>query len=71
MSGLDDEALGPPSDEEALKLALSFYCILESDKRKQVLELAQQFAKESRRVDGFTHFTDLDPTIGTKPKSPN
>jgi hypothetical protein len=70
MSGLEDETLGRPSDEEALTLTLSFYCILEPDKRMQVLALAQQFARESRRVDGFTHFTDLDPAIGSKPKSP-
>jgi hypothetical protein len=71
MSGSGDEALGPPSDEEALKLTLSFYCILEPDKRMQVLALAQQLAKESKRVDGHTHFTDLDPAIGAKPKSLN
>ena len=71
MSGSEDDALGPPSDEEALKLTLSFYCILEPDKRMRVLELAQQFAKESRRVDGHTHFKDLDPAIGTKPKPLN
>ena len=59
---LEEEGLGRPTDEEALKLTVSFYCILEPDKRALVLALAQRLAKESRRVDGFTHFTDLDET---------
>lgn len=39
-----------PSDEEALKLVLAFYCILEEDRRQHVLGLAQRYAAESKRA---------------------
>lgn len=31
-------------DRQALRLALAFFCILEPDRRQQVLDLAQEFA---------------------------
>lgn len=60
------EAFGRPSDEEALKLTLAFYCIMEARKRTEVLALAQQFARESGRVDGVPHYTELDQGDGSK-----
>jgi hypothetical protein len=39
-----------PSDKEALKLALAFYCIMEPDKRATVLSLAERLARESAAV---------------------
>ncbi|MFT4115585.1 hypothetical protein [Bradyrhizobium sp.] len=47
---------GRPSDDEALKLVVAFYCIMEPDRRSEVLALAEKYAKESRVVDGATHY---------------
>ena len=52
--------LGRPSDEEALRLAVAFYCIMEPEKRAEILQLAETFAKQSQVVDGCTHFLLLD-----------
>ncbi|MET0675036.1 MAG: hypothetical protein ABW175_04495 [Bradyrhizobium sp.] len=71
MSKADVDAVGRPSDEDAVRLTLAFYCILEPDKRRSVMALAEQLAKESQRVDGVTHFTDLDPKSEIKGKSPH
>lgn len=62
MTKSDAGALGPPSDEDATRLALAFYCILEPKLRASVLSLAVQLATTSQRVDGHTHFNDLDYT---------
>jgi hypothetical protein len=48
------------TDEEALRLVLAFYCIMEPDKAKQVLALAERYAAESKVVDGLTHFLMLE-----------
>jgi hypothetical protein len=53
-------------DEEALKLVLAFYCILESDKRSEVLSLAKRYATESRAADRHTHFPTVDPSAVRK-----
>lgn len=66
MSKADGDAVGRPPDEDAIRLTLAFYCILEPDKRRSVLALAERLAKESKRVDGVTHFTDLDSNAETK-----
>lgn len=52
--------LGRPDDEEALRLTLAFYCIMEPDKRAIILSLAEQFARTSPTVDGCVHFLLLD-----------
>lgn len=52
---------GRPSDEEALRLTLTFYCIMEPESRARVLDLAEKLATQSRHVDGITHFLDLVP----------
>jgi hypothetical protein len=69
MSKVGDDGVGRPPDEDAVRLTLAFYCILEPDKRRSVLALAERLAKKSQRVDGVTHFTDLDPN--TEIKSPH
>jgi len=56
--------LGRASDEEALRLTVAFYCIMEPERRAQVLELAERLAAQSAQVEGLTHFLDLTP--GTK-----
>jgi hypothetical protein len=48
------------TDEEALRLVMAFYCIMEPAKAKQVLALAERYASESQVVDGFTHFLMLE-----------
>ncbi|AUC93486.1 MULTISPECIES: hypothetical protein [Bradyrhizobium] len=52
--------LGRPDDEEALRLTLAFYCIMEPDKRAIILDLAERFARASQTVDGCVHFLLLD-----------
>jgi hypothetical protein len=52
--------LSRPPDEEALRLVVAFYCIMEPDKRAEVLDLAEKFASASQVVDGCTHFLMLD-----------
>lgn len=42
------------SDEEALRLVLAFYCILEPDKRSEVLALAEHYSATAKVVDGLT-----------------
>jgi hypothetical protein len=49
-----------PSDEEALRLVMAFYCIMEPDRREQVVALAERYAAESKIVDGHTHFLLLE-----------
>jgi hypothetical protein len=53
--------LARASDEEALRLALAFYCIMEPECRQEVLALAERLATKSQRVDGVAHFLDLTP----------
>jgi hypothetical protein len=48
------------TDEEALRLVMAFYCIMEPEKAKQVLALAERYASESKVVDGLTHYLMLD-----------
>lgn len=59
MSELEGQMLGRASDEEALRLAVTFYCIMEPESREQVLMLAEKLARQSKRVEGITHFLDL------------
>lgn len=35
-----------PCDEDALRLVLAFYCIMEPEKREQLLKLAAEYAAE-------------------------
>ena len=49
-----------PSDDDALQLVVAFYCIMEPEKRKEILGLAERYAKESQAVQGFTHYLLLD-----------
>jgi hypothetical protein len=48
------------ADDEALRLVMAFYCIMEPVKAKQVLALAERYAIESKVVDGYTHFLMLE-----------
>jgi hypothetical protein len=48
--------LGRPSDEEALRLVVAFYCIMEPDKRAELLRLAVRYAEASPVVEGYTHY---------------
>lgn len=49
-----------PSDDDALQLVVAFYCIMEPEKRNEILRLAERYAKESQTVQGFTHYLLLD-----------
>lgn len=51
---------GRPSDEEALRLVLAFYCITEPEKRSAISAMAEQLARDSETVDGISHFKLLE-----------
>jgi hypothetical protein len=53
--------LGRATDDEALRLTMAFYCIMEPERRAQVMEMAERFAAQSEHVEGLTHFLDLTP----------
>lgn len=57
----DDQStsLGRASDEEALRLVVAFYCIMESERRSEVIALAERYATASSVVEGVTHFQML------------
>lgn len=46
----DADACLPVDDEKALKLVLAFYCIMEPEKRAEVMDLATRYAAEGRTV---------------------
>jgi quinol monooxygenase YgiN len=52
--------LGRASDEEALRLVLAFYCIMEPEKRSALIALAERMAGGSRAIEGVTHFKLLE-----------
>lgn len=56
--------LGRPSDEEALRLVIAFYCITEPEKRSAISAMAEQLARDSEPVDGVTHFKLLETGRG-------
>ena len=56
--------IGRPPEDEALRLVIAFYCIMEPEKRAELLMLAEKFAKDSQVVTGLTHFLMLDKEHG-------
>jgi antitoxin component of MazEF toxin-antitoxin module len=48
--------LGQPSPEEALKLVVTFYCIMEPERRRELMDLAEKYAMASPEVEGIPHF---------------
>jgi len=61
--------MGRASDQEALRLTIAFYCIMEPEHRAEVLALAEKFARDSQRVKGVTHFLDLYREMDEKKNS--
>jgi hypothetical protein len=57
---MSDRFLEPASDEDALRLVLAFYCIMEPEKRDEVTALAQRYASEPGAAD------DLSPCMRQK-----
>jgi len=53
------------SDDEALRLVVAFYCIMEKGRRNEVISLAEKYAARSEVVDGRTHFLLLDPKLAS------
>jgi len=64
MNGFEkpEGKLGRAPDDQALKLTVAFYCIMEPEHRAEILALAERRARGSARIDGVTHYLDLDPT---------
>ena len=50
---------GRPFDQEALRLVLAFYCIMEPERRAEVLALAEELARTSQIVEGYAHFREM------------
>jgi hypothetical protein len=57
---LERPVLGRPSEEEALRMVVAFYCIMEPAKRAQLIKLAETIAMQSQVVEGCTHFSLLE-----------
>src|ERR1700733_1727203 len=56
---LEAAMIGRASDDDALKLVVTFYCIMEPEKRAEVVALAERFARESQVVEGCSHYLML------------
>jgi hypothetical protein len=62
--------LGRPSEAEALRMVVAFYCIMEPEKRAEIIKLAETLAAESQVVEGCTHFLLLDRHAKTSNEPP-
>jgi hypothetical protein len=56
---LEAAMIGRASDDDALKLVVAFYCIMEPEKRAEIVALAERFARESQVVEGCSHYLML------------
>jgi hypothetical protein len=54
-----DTQLTRPSNDDALRLVTAFFCIMEPEKRAELLALTERYASTSQPVDGITHFLML------------
>jgi hypothetical protein len=63
---LERPMLGRPSEAEALRMVIAFYCIMEPEKRAEIIKLAEIFATESQVVEGHTHFLLLERRAETE-----
>jgi quinol monooxygenase YgiN len=41
-------------------MIVAFYCVMEPEKRAELINLAESFASQSQVVEGCTHFLLLD-----------
>lgn len=46
-------------------MVLAFYCIMDAEKRSEVVTLAERYATQSAAVEGRTHFLLLDSEIAS------
>jgi hypothetical protein len=60
VTAVEASVLGRPSDEEALRIIVAFCCIMEPEKRAELVKLAETCAAQSQVVDGYTHFLLLE-----------
>lgn len=49
-----------PSNRESLRLMLAFFCIMQADRRVEVIQLAERLATDSI-ADGLTHVSVPEP----------
>jgi hypothetical protein len=63
---LEVAMVGRASDDDALKLVVAFYCIMEPEKRAEVVALAERFARESQVVEGCSHYLMLQQDRGSR-----
>jgi quinol monooxygenase YgiN len=47
-------------------MVVAFYCIMEPEKRAELIKLAETFATESQVVEGCTHFLLLERRTETQ-----
>jgi hypothetical protein len=59
--------IGRASDEDALKMVVAFYSVVEPEKRAELLALAEKYAKSSPVVEGVTHFLLLQNRAKVEP----
>jgi glutamate racemase len=56
----EQQTLGRPTEAEALRMVVAFYCIMEPELRARLINLAEDFAMRSPVVEGCTHFMLLE-----------
>jgi hypothetical protein len=61
----DDTAPEAATDQEALRLVVAFYCIMEPEKREALLALAERYAIDSKaKVASFSDAGHDIPPVG-------
>ena len=53
MAKLPSELAEMASDKDALRLILGFYCILEPERRAEVMALAERYSREAAADNGL------------------
>ena len=53
-----------PSDYDVLSFVIAFFCIMEPERRAELLALTERYATSSEAVDGIPHYS----TINAQPK---
>jgi hypothetical protein len=52
-------------------MVVAFFCIMEPDKRAEIIKLAEKLASESQIVEGHTHFLLLERDADQRRDSDN
>jgi hypothetical protein len=59
-----------PTEEETLRLVVAFYCIMETENRDCLIELAEMFAKQSQAAEGNSSALNRDQPAAPEGREP-